>query len=123
MFIGLDSKDYPIGFDDPNALRISLGLVVLTVLYALVGVTVGSFFTSNALATALVIAFPAVVEGALAAVLPGDAGDYLPFAAGQSVLRAEPGVISALEGGLIFGGFAAALVIAGELFFDRRDLG
>ncbi|MET0579075.1 MAG: ABC transporter permease [Ilumatobacteraceae bacterium] len=121
VFIGLNGKDYSIGFDDPQVLRITLGYVVLCALYGLVGVTVGSFFTSNALATALVIAFPAVVEGALSAVLPGNAGSYLPFAAGNAVLNADP-QISALEGGIIFAAFAAALILVGERVFDRRDL-
>ena len=82
------------------------------------GVTVGSFFTSNALATALVIAFPAVVEDM---AVSGNAGSYLPFAAGNAVLNADP-QISALEGGIIFAAFAAALILVGERVFDRRDL-
>ena len=105
VFIGLNSKDFSIGFDDPQVLRISLGYVVdqhdlrprrgrrRLVLHV------------ERLATALVIAFPVVVEGALSAVLPGDSGSYLPFAAGNAVLTSTPR-ISALEGGIIFAAFA-----------------
>ena len=78
VFIGLTSKDFSIGFDDPDVLRISLGFVVATVLYGLVGVCVGSLFKSNALATALVIAVPSVVEGALTRSCPATPASTCP---------------------------------------------
>jgi ABC-2 type transport system permease protein len=123
VFIGLGAKNYDVDFADPQVLRIVFGYVILCVLYAVVGVVVGSLFRSTALATALVIAVPSVVESAFSTLLPGNSGRYLPFAAAQSVLRVDPTPITPLQGGLIFAGFVAVLIVVGEVVFGRRDLG
>ena len=39
------------------------------------------------------------------------------------MLTADNNALSPLEGGLVFAGFAAAIVIVGEVVFGRRDLG
>ena len=121
--VGLEIKDYPLRFDDPHMLRITLGTAAVVVVYTLVGTAFGAIFTSPALAVALVVAVPSVVEPAIAGFLPGDSGGYLPFAAGYSLVEASPSGPNAAEGGAIFVGFAFLLLIAAGLVFQRRDLG
>lgn len=123
VMIGLEIRDIGISFDDANMMRIAFGNVAYTVVYALVGTAVGAIFTSPALGIALVIAFPSVVEGALAGFLPGNVGRYLPFTAGQAIIESTPEGPSALEGALIFGGFTFVLFLVGGTVFERRDLG
>ena len=121
--IGLEIKDYPLRFDDPHMLRISLGTAAIVAVYAVVGTAFGAIFTSPALAIALVIAVPAVVEPAIAGFLPGNSGEYLPFAAGNTLIQASPSGPNAAEGCAIFVGFAFLLLIAAGGVFKRRDLG
>ena len=120
--VGLEIKDYPLRFDDPHMLRITLGVAAIVVVHALVGTAFGAIFRSPALAVALVIAVPSVVEPAIAGFLPGNSGEYLPFAAGQAMVQASPSGPNAAEGGAIFVGFAFLLLIAAGLVFQRRDL-
>ena len=121
--VGLEIKDFPLRFDDPHMLRITLGTAGVVAVYALVGTAVGAIFTSPALGIALVIAVPAVVEPAIAGFLPGNSGEYLPFSAGQALIQASPAGPNAAEGGAIFLGFAFLLLIAAGVVFQRRDLG
>ena len=121
--VGLETKDYPLRFDDPHMLRITLGTAAVVVVYALVGTAFGAIFTSPALAVALVIAVPSVVEPALAGLLPGNSGEYLPFTAGSALVEASSAGPNAAEGGAIFVGFALLLLIVAGLVFQRRDLG
>ena len=46
--IGLEIKDYPLRFDDPHMLRITLGTVAVVTVFAVVGTAVGAMFTSPA---------------------------------------------------------------------------
>lgn len=121
--VGLEIKDYPLRFDDPHMLRITLGTGAIVAIYILIGTAVGAMFTSPALGIALVIAVPAVVESALAGVLPGDSGEYLPFAAGNALVHSSPSGPNPAEGGAILAGFAFLLLIAAGIVFRRRDLG
>lgn len=123
VMVGLEIKDYPLRLDDPNMIRIALGVTAVVAIYAAVGVAVGGIFRSPALGIAIVIAGPTVVEGALRAVLPHDSGQYLPFGAGQALVSSSPDGPSAVEGGLIFAGFAFILLVAANVVVSRRDLG
>lgn len=121
----LDQKGFDIDFGADNLLQAAGGSVLYLVVLALFGYGVGLILTNQSLAITLVIIMPLVVDQALAGLIPGDwIKQVLPFTAGSALF--QPGGTENVEvwqGGAILGLWVSAVVIAGGIVFERRDLG
>lgn len=121
----LDAKGYDIDFGAAGLLQAAGGSVLYLVVSALFGFGVGLLLTNQSLAITLVIIIPLVVDSALGALLPGDwAQQVLPFTAGSALY--QPGgteTVEVWQGGAVMGLWVSAVVIAGGMVFERRDLG
>jgi ABC-2 type transport system permease protein len=121
----LDQKGFDIDFGADNLLQAAGGSVLYLVVLALFGYGLGLILTNQSLAITLVIIMPLVVDQALAALIPGDwIKQVLPFTAGSALF--QPGGTENVEvwqGGAILGLWVSAVVIAGGIVFERRDLG
>jgi len=121
----LDQKGFDIDFGAANLLQAAGGAVLYLVALALFGFGLGLILTNQSLAITLAIIIPLVVDPALAALIPGDwIKQVLPFAAGGALFA--PGGTENVEvwqGGAVLGLWVSAVVIAGGIVFERRDLG
>jgi ABC-2 type transport system permease protein len=102
-----------------------LGGVLFLGICAVVGVSVGAIFRQPALAVAVILAWPLVVESTLGSLLPGYVSQYLPFNAGQRLFATSPADSGSLEfwvGGAVFATWAALLLFLAFALFTRRDI-
>ena len=121
----LDGRDYAQALVNYEVLRPMLGGVLFLGICAVVGVSVGSILRQPALAVAVVLAWPLVVESALGVILPGFIAQYLPFNAGQRLFATSPADSGSLDfwvGGAVFATWTALLLFVAFLLFDRRDV-
>jgi ABC-2 type transport system permease protein len=103
--------------------RAAVGGVVLTALYALVGLALGALVRSSALAIVPLVVWVLLVEPILAALVPR-LGQYTPFVAGgqlQQVTPEEPGLGPWLGGGVLLA-ITVALLAAATVLLVRRDV-
>ena len=124
--------------DDPvsgdTVTRVLVGFVLLTLIYAMVGMALAGLLRNLPGAIVLLIVWPLVVESILQALtfipaLDGfrDEVQYLPFYAGQQLVATGPvegnpfPVVDPWVGGAIFGGTALVLILLWALLFRRRD--
>jgi hypothetical protein len=128
---------------EPEVIGVLLRTLVATALWSLLGLGLGALLTSQIAAIVIVLAFTQFVEPILRLVaavwewsaqlgrfLPGSATDALVGAGILSSLNAlDPTVpvaaVDALtwwQGGLVLGGLAAVLLVAGALTTGRRDV-
>ncbi len=115
--------------------RVLLLGVVVTAVWAVLGVALGSVLTNQVAAVVAVLAFTQLVEpiarlglGAVDALAPAAA--YLPGAAADGVIGAslfasygEVHLLPAWGGALVLLGYVAVLAVVGRLTTLRRDIG
>jgi ABC-2 type transport system permease protein len=122
--IVLDARGFPVDIADDNYVQVLGGSIVFVVLATVFGYGLGVLLQNSVLSITLIVAIPMVVEPALAGFLPDWIDRYLPFSAGSAMTT--PGgtdQLPAWQGGGVFGLWAIAIVIAGAMVFERRDLG
>jgi ABC-2 type transport system permease protein len=118
----MSARDAPIDFGLTGTTRVLVGAVLLSVLYALVGLGVGAIVRSQALALVLVIVWPLLVEGIFGTIFPS-VGKFLPFAASNAMLTIDedPDFFSPWFGAAYLAAFAIVLVVVGIVLTNRRD--
>lgn len=121
----LDKKGFDIDFGAKGLFQATGGAVLYLVILALFGFGLGMLLTNQSLAITLVTIIPLVVDSALGALIPGNwIKQVLPFTAGSALF--QPGgteTVDVWQGGAILGLWVSAIVIAGGIAFERRDLG
>lgn len=99
-----------------------LGGVVVSALYAPVGVGVGTLLPNQVAAICASLGWVFVLEPLLLQFLP-EVGRWVPGGAASALLRAPlPELLPAWGGGLLFAAYAAALAVAGAAALARRDV-
>ena len=118
----LSARDAPIDFGLAGTTRVLFGAVLLSVLYALVGLAVGAIVRSQPLALVLVIVWPLLVEGIFGGIFPS-VGKYLPFAAANAMLAVDedPDFFSPWFGAAYLAAFTVVLLLVGIVLVNRRD--
>ena len=113
----------PAGHLLEPALAASVGkLALLTALYALLGLAVATVVSNLPAALVGLVAVPWLVEPFAALAMRTDQARWLPFLAGQQVVRHDEGLLSPLAGGLYFAGFVALALILAAVVLKRRDV-
>ena len=118
----LQARDFPFEYGGPGFWRATVGSVVITAFYGLIGLGLGAVLRSPAAAITLYVVWVMLIEGIVYAVVP-EVGQYAPFQAGSqlsSIEPIEPG-LGALWGGVLFVAFATVLVVIGTVLVTRRD--
>jgi len=132
LWPGSTLLDDPIS--DDTVVRVLIGFVLLTLIYAMVGMALAGLLRNLPGAIVLLIVWPLVVENILAALtlIPAlnrfqDETRFMPFYAGQQLVSTGPmegnpfPVVGPWEGGAIFGGTALVLLVLWAVLFRRRD--
>jgi ABC-2 type transport system permease protein len=119
-------RGYDILLDGADVRRLLLGTVVMSALWAALGVGVGALVRNQVLAIVGLFAWVFVVEILLFQYLPG-VGRYAPGAAGTAMTGDTVGdssvhLLSASAGGALLAAYALAAVAAGALLVRRRDV-
>lgn len=108
------------------------GYVLLVVLWAWLGAAATWLIRSTAAVLTALLVIPLIIEPLLGALTQLDALDWLepvvrwlPFQAGRSMVLTggidEPGALTAVQGGLVFGAFVAVVLAAGWARFGTAD--
>jgi ABC-2 type transport system permease protein len=124
--LGLAAGLYPIEdatlpLDQADLWLGLLGSLGYTVLFAVMGVALGTLLRDQVLAVAVSLAWLAVVEHTLVA-LATDVGRWMPVAAGQAMVRTPAErLLSPLAGSAVLAGYAAALALAAAWAVAHRD--
>jgi ABC-2 type transport system permease protein len=119
-------RGYEVLLNGGDVRRLLVGTVVMSALWAALGVGLGAVVRNQVLAIVGLFAWVFVVEILLFQYLPG-VGRYAPGAAGTAMTGDTVGdssvnLLSATGGGLLLAGYAAALVLAGAVVTSRRDV-
>ncbi|MGH8794271.1 MAG: hypothetical protein ACRDXX_16690 [Stackebrandtia sp.] len=114
-----------------NGIPTTIGAVVAaTCLYAAIGVGLGAALREQVATTVGLLIYLFVVEPIVAQIgAISEWTAYLPGKAGEALIGIElaqgpmsTGGLDAWQGGLVLGGYAAALVVAGMLTTARKDI-
>jgi len=120
--IGLGER-VPIEYLINPALAASIGrMTLLVALYALAGLAVGTLVSSLTAALVGLVAVPWMVEPLAALGLRTDQARWLPFLAGQQIVRHGDGLLSPLTGGLYFAGLITLALLGAAVVLKRRDV-
>jgi ABC-2 type transport system permease protein len=119
-------RGFDLLIDAGDVRRLILGTIVMSALWAALGVGVGAVLRNQVLAIVGLFVWVFVVEILLFQYLPG-VGRYAPGAAGTAMTGDTVGdssvhLLSAPAGGALLAGYVAALVLAGALVTSRRDV-
>jgi len=110
---------FPIG--DGEVWLTLAGVVAYTTLFAVVGVAFGSMVRNQTVAVAGALAWFGVIEHTLVNLVP-DLGRWLPFAAGEAIVRAPlDDLLSPLAGAAVLTAYGAAIALAGIRVAATRD--
>jgi ABC-2 type transport system permease protein len=120
------TRGYDVLIDGGDVRRLLVGTVVMSALWAALGVGLGAVVRNQVAAIVGLFAWVFVIEILLFQYLPG-IGRYAPGAAGTAMTGDTVGessihLLSAPIGGLLLAAYAAALVAAGALVTRARDV-
>jgi ABC-2 type transport system permease protein len=120
------ARGFDVLIDSGDVRRLLLGTIVMSALWATLGVGIGAVLRNQVLAIVGLFAWVFVVEIMLFQYLPG-AGRYAPGAAGTAMTGDTVGdssvhLLSAPTGGALLACYAVAFVLAGALVTSRRDV-
>jgi ABC-2 type transport system permease protein len=120
------ARGFDLLIDAGDVRRLALGTIVMSALWAALGVGIGAVLRNQVLAVVGVLVWAFVVELLIYEFLPG-VGRYAPVAAGTAITGDSFGdspieLLSAPAGAALLAGYAAALVVAGALVTARRDV-
>lgn len=119
-------RDYDVLIDSGDVRRLLLGTIVMSALWAALGVGLGAVVRNQVAAIVGLFAWVFVVEILLFQYLPG-LGRYAPGAAGTSMTGDTVGdssvnLLSAPMGGALLAAYAALVLLVGALVTERRDV-
>lgn len=115
-------KDVALDLGSAVVLRSLGGIVLWAVLYAVIGVAVGSIIRAPAAAIVSVLVWLLVAESALAGLLVS-VGRWLPATAARALGNApEDGLLTQVGGGAVLLGWAALVAAAAVVAVRRRDV-
>lgn len=119
-------RGYDLLIDGGDVRRLVLGTIVMSALWAALGVGLGAVIRNQVLAIVGLFAWVFVVEVIVFQFLPG-VGRYAPGVAGTAITGETVGdssahLLSAPAGGALLLGYVAAFVTAGALVTNRRDV-
>jgi ABC-2 type transport system permease protein len=120
------ARGYDVLIDSGDVRRLLLGTVVMSALWAALGVGLGAVLRNQVAAIVGLFAWVFVVEVIVFQYLPG-VGRYAPGAAGTAMTGDTVGdssvhLLSAPTGGALLAAYASALVVMGALVTSRRDV-
>jgi hypothetical protein len=120
------ARGYDVLIDSGDVRRLLLGTMVMSALWAALGVGLGALVRNQVAAIVGLFAWVFVVEILLFQYLPA-AGRYAPGAAGTAMTGDTVGdssinLLSAPAGGALLAGYAAIFALAGALAINRRDV-
>jgi ABC-type transport system involved in multi-copper enzyme maturation permease subunit len=120
------ARGYDVLLDGGDVRRLLVGTIVMSALWAALGVGLGAVVRNQVAAIVGLFAWVFVVEIILFQYLPG-VGRYAPGAAGTAMTGDTVGdssvhLLSAATGGAVLAAYAAAVVVAGALVTSRRDV-
>jgi ABC-2 type transport system permease protein len=124
------NRDRPISLSDvPAGAAPLIGVVVFAGIVGLLGYGLGLLIRNTPATVAVLLVWPLVIEGLLAALL-GAAGvdnplKFMPYNSGIQLgnpdAGTDPSVLSRVPAGLYFGTVTAVILVVGALLTDRRD--
>ena len=85
----LKARDFPFEYGGPGFWRATIGSVVVTAIYGLIGLGLGALLRSPAAAITLYVVWVLLIEGIIYAIVP-KVGQYAPFQAGAQLSSIEP---------------------------------
>jgi ABC-2 type transport system permease protein len=116
----LEGDTFPIG--DAEVWLILAGALAYTMLFAVLGVALGTLIRNQVLAVAVALAWIGVVEHILISVAPA-VGRWLPAMAGQAIVRTPiEDVLPPLGGLVVLTVYAVLIGVAGLRFAVTRDI-
>jgi ABC-2 type transport system permease protein len=120
------ARGYDLLIDSGDVRQVVLGTIAMSALWAAAGVGIGALLRNQVLAIVCLFTWVFVVEAVLFELLPGVAR-YMPGVAGTAMTGATVTdstvhLLPALAGGAVLAAYAAALVVAGTLLTNRRDV-
>jgi ABC-2 type transport system permease protein len=120
------ARGYDVLLDSGDVRRLLLGTVVMSALWAALGVGLGALVRNQVFAIVGLFAWVFVVEIIVFQFLPG-AGRFAPGAAGTALTGDTVGdssvhLLSAPVGGALLAAYAAVFVALGALVTSRRDV-
>ncbi len=120
------ARGYDVLIDAGDVRKLLLGTIVMSGLWAALGVGLGALVRNQVLAIVGLFAWVFVVEILIFQYLPG-VGRYAPGAAGTAMTGDTVGdssvhLLSAPLGAAVLAAYACALAVAGGLALSRRDV-
>jgi ABC-2 type transport system permease protein len=120
------ARGYDVLIDSGDVRSLLLGTIVMSALWAALGVGLGALVRNQVLAIVGLFAWVFVVEILIFQYLPG-VGRFAPGAAGTAIAGNTVGessvhLLSAPVGAALLAAYAAAFVLAGALVVSRRDV-
>jgi ABC-2 type transport system permease protein len=120
------ARGYDVLLSSGDVRRLVLGTIVMSGLWAALGVGLGALVHNQVLAIVGLFVWVFVVEVLVLEYLPG-AGRFAPGAAGTAMTGSTVGdsstqVLSAPAGGAVLAAYAAMCVLAGVVATNRRDV-
>lgn len=120
------ARGWDVLIDSGDVRRLLIGGIVMSALWAALGVGLGALVRNQVAAIVGLFAWVFVVEILVFQYLPG-LGRYAPGAAGTAMTGdtigdASISLLSAPAGGALLAAYAAALVLVGALVTNRRDV-
>lgn len=120
--IWFSAKDVPFDLSSSTVVRALVGIAIWDVLYATIGVAVGSIIRTPAAAIVSVLVWLTVAETAVAGLLV-EVGRWLPGTAAQALGGAPTdGLLSQVGGGVVLLGWAVLAAAAAVVATRRRDV-
>ncbi len=137
--VGTVSRGEPVALDGGETPEVLAGYVVLVTLYGILGAALGQLTRAIPGAIVIILVTPLLIEPLIVLLSTidalswmRDALPYLPFTAGQRLVSTETQVIiddgtalydplSRWEGGAIFAGFIAVVLVVAWALFKKRD--
>lgn len=119
-------RGYGILIDAGDVRRLLLGTIVMSALWAALGVGMGALVRNQVFAIVALFAWVSVVEALIFQYLP-QVGRYAPAAAGTAMTGDTMGdssvhLLSAPVGAAVLAAYAAGFVVAGAAAVSRRDV-
>ena len=120
------ARGYDVLFDAADVRKLLLGTIVMSALWAALGVGLGALVRNQVLAIVGLFAWVFVVEVLVFQYWPG-VGRYAPGAAGTAMTGDTVGnssvhLLSAAAGGALLAAYAIAAALAGAFAIARRDV-
>lgn len=118
----LSGRGIDFALDTNHVLLLVLGTLVMTALWAALGVGFGAVIKNQVFAVIGLIVWTMIVDGILRALVPS-VGRFTPVAASDSITAGFADyLLPPVAGGLLLIGYVVAFVVAGALLVARRDV-